>query len=196
MGAFAAAFSAILLRHAQKQISRILWSAGLALTAAASFAAGFYHGFKGVWPNDLIVGLDVATVLAMVGVSLCVLMGTARAMAGKRAHDALTIFALAKAAAFALWTPFHRDFVYVIADYALSLLVVLALSAMNRRQSSARWLMAGVGVSAVGALVQTSGWNAAWFLNHNDLYHLIQIFSLYAFYRGSSLLRDRRPSMT
>jgi hypothetical protein len=53
------------------------------------------------------------------------------------------------------------------------------------------WLIAGVLVSLVAAIVQARRLAPHRHFNHNDLYHVIQMAALYAFYRGGALLVDR-----
>ena len=53
------------------------------------------------------------------------------------------------------------------------------------------WLIAGVLVSLVAGIVQARRLALHRQFNHNDLYHVIQMVALYAFYRGGALLVDR-----
>jgi hypothetical protein len=46
-------------------------------------------------------------------------------------------------------------------------------------------------VSLVAAIVQARRLAPHRQFNHNDLYHVIQMVALYAFYRGGTLLLDR-----
>jgi hypothetical protein len=52
-------------------------------------------------------------------------------------------------------------------------------------------VLAGIGVSAAAAAVQFHGVALHEHLNHNDLYHLIQLAGMVLFFRGGKLLRDR-----
>ena len=53
-----------------------------------------------------------------------------------------------------------------------------------------RWLIRGVTLTLVGLAIQQSGFVLHRNLNHDDIYHLIQLGGLYFFYRGASLLED------
>ena len=53
------------------------------------------------------------------------------------------------------------------------------------------WLITGVLVSLVAAIVQARRLALHRHFNHNDLYHVIQMAALYAFYRGGAVLVDR-----
>jgi uncharacterized membrane protein len=53
------------------------------------------------------------------------------------------------------------------------------------------WLIVGVLLSLVAGIVQARRLALHRQFNHNDLYHVIQMGALYAFYRGGALLVDR-----
>jgi len=86
------------------------------------------------------------------------------------------------------------EFRVAAADYGGALAVVLgaALYAMARWHAPGTgWLIGGVAVSLVAALIQARRIAVHRHFNHNDLYHLIQIVALYLVFRGGSLLVDR-----
>ena len=80
------------------------------------------------------------------------------------------------------------------ADHVATLAVLLAaaLYAMARWHAAGMgWLVAGVGVSLIGVLVQVRHVAIHRHFNHNDLYHVIQMLALSLFFRGGVLLVDR-----
>jgi predicted membrane channel-forming protein YqfA (hemolysin III family) len=86
------------------------------------------------------------------------------------------------------------EFRIAAADYgvALTILLVAALREMiERRAAGMAWLIAGVLVSLVAGMVQARKLAPHRQFNHNDLYHVVQMAALYAFYRGGALLVDR-----
>ena len=86
------------------------------------------------------------------------------------------------------------EFIVATADYAGALAVLLggAVYALVRwRSPGTTWLVGGVLVSLVAGIVQAKRVSFHRHFNHNDLYHVIQIVALYAFYRGGALLVDR-----
>jgi hypothetical protein len=86
------------------------------------------------------------------------------------------------------------EFRIAAVDYGGALAVVLVGGAyeMFRRGSPGMvWLIAGVMVSLVAGIVQARGRALHRHFNHNDLYHVIQMAALYAFYRGGTVLVDR-----
>ena len=86
------------------------------------------------------------------------------------------------------------EFRIAAADYgaALTILLVGAVrETFARRAPGMAWLIAGVLVSLVAGIVQARRLAPHRQFNHNDLYHVIQMAALYAFYRGGAVLVDR-----
>jgi len=100
------------------------------------------------------------------------------------------------------WMLFHSEYVYVIADTGARLAAIAALhgwSAIRARDRASPWILLGVGVSALAAAAQASGFAPHRHFNNNDLYHVIQIAAMLLFTRREALiefsdpLRERRP---
>lgn len=53
--------------------------------------------------------------------------------------------------------------------------------------NGAKWLLAGIVVSAAGFGIQQSGVEPHKHFNHNDIYHCVQMLALYFLYRGAWL---------
>ena len=86
------------------------------------------------------------------------------------------------------------EFRIAAADYGGALAIVLAGAAyemFRRRAPGMAWLIVGVLVSLVAGIVQARRLALHRHFNHNDLYHVVQMAALYAFYRGGVLLVDR-----
>jgi hypothetical protein len=93
-----------------------------------------------------------------------------------------------KLVVYASWMIAHDDFLWVLIDYGLTLVVLAAfhLAAWLRdRAPSAPWILASVAVSILAAAVQASGLTLHRHFNHNDLYHVIQLAALWLLYRGA-----------
>jgi hypothetical protein len=86
------------------------------------------------------------------------------------------------------------EFRIAAADYGGALAIVLVgavYETFQRRAPGMAWLIVGVLVSLVAGIVQARKLALHRHFNHNDLYHVIQMAALYAFYRGGALLVDR-----
>lgn len=140
-----------------------LWALAFFFTACGSFFGGTFHGFGGaaVWK---------ATVYSIGLASLFLLMPFLRVVA-------IVIFVV-----YAAGMTTHDDFVWVIADYGITLLLLTGVMIV-RRSPMSRWVIGSVIVSVVAAIVQQAP-----IAYHNDVYHVIQLVALWLLYRGGTLM--------
>jgi hypothetical protein len=82
------------------------------------------------------------------------------------------------------------DFSAVVNDYGLVMIAILIGCAIRFRDSASPWLAAGIVVSFVAAGVQASSLRLGP-LDHNGIYHLIEIGGLWLLYRGGVRLTSR-----
>jgi hypothetical protein len=109
-------------------------------------------------------------------------------------RTAILAFAGLKLVVFIVRVARHPEFRVAAADYGGALAIVLvaaAYMAVRRQAPGMAWLIVGVLVSLVAGIVQARRLVLHRHFNHNDLYHVIQMAALYAFYRGGALLVDR-----
>jgi Family of unknown function (DUF6962) len=107
---------------------------------------------------------------------------------------AILAFAAIKLVVFLRRAARQPEFHVAAADYggALAVLLVGAVYEMVRSRAPGMvWLIVGVLVSLVAGIVQARRLALHRHFNHNDLYHVIQMVALYAFYRGGAVLVDR-----
>ena len=106
----------------------------------------------------------------------------------------LLAFAAIKLLVFLRRAARQPEFRIAAVDYGAALAILLAGAAyesVRRRAPGMAWLIAGVVVSLVAGIVQARRIALHRQFNHNDLFHVIQMVALYAFYRGGALLADR-----
>jgi hypothetical protein len=90
----------------------------------------------------------------------------------------------------------HNNFLFVIADYGATLLLI-GIAQLVYRAPSTKWVLGGIAVSVIAALVQQSGFDLHRHFNHNDFYHVIQLVALWLLYRGGLLMnRSTAPPTT
>lgn len=70
------------------------------------------------------------------------------------------------------------------------LLIVMIYSWHSLQNPGANLLVWGVLVAFLGSGIQISGFSLHKYFNHNDIYHIIQIGSMYLLYRGALLVHD------
>jgi hypothetical protein len=175
-----------------------LWAAGFAAAALAACSGGIYHGLFDSLDSIAALLLWKTTVLLAGVASGLLLCGCIQSVLRPRWRLWLQAGIGAKLAFYALWMSGHNDFGYVIVNYSIDLTAILLLqiyAGWARRAVSAGWVSAGIAVAFAGALIQRSGWRIGPHVNHNDLYHLVQVAAMWLLYRGvSSFQSDARPS--
>src|SRR5258707_12560361 len=171
------------LRNTNNQNSRRWWGIALLALALAAALGGTHHGFalQALWkPTVFIAGAASAA------------MGTGSAYAPTPAslrHAMLVLVAL-KLALFWAWTWHEPRFIWVVADSGAAFALVALLHCF-KRDAAARGILCGVGLSLAPGAAQASGFDLHRHFNHNDLYHVIQIAALVAFYRSVRRMTDR-----
>ena len=110
------------------------------------------------------------------------------------ARTVILVLAGLKLVAFIVRVARRPEFRVAAADYGGALAVVFAgavYTAFRWRAPGTSWLIVGVLVSLAASIGQARRVGFHRHFNHNDLYHVIQLVALYAFYRGGALLVDR-----
>ncbi len=163
------------------------WRHTFVLTSASAIVGGTYHGFGPNFPPAFQSAWWLITLWIISGVSACIAMSLLHELAPAQRQPfwrRVIGFKFALALAIAVVRP---DFGVAIVDYGLALASWLVAAVAVRRAWSG-WILAGLGLSAVAAIVQQSGWPRLPAFNHNDLYHLIQALGLIAFFQGARRL--------
>jgi hypothetical protein len=170
-----------------------LWAAAFVMTAVAAFVGGTYHGFIQWMPGLAGRALWKATLVATGIGSACLLAAAVTAAVAGPLRHALMGLVLVKLVVY-IWTIATKDaFVLVIADYGTALVAVLLAAWFIRPTGltpAAWWITAGVAVAVVAGVIQWARVAPHVHFNHNDLFHVVQMASLYLLYRGGLLLRD------
>ena len=176
------------------QASICSWAAGFVCFGLASLAGGTVHGFSTLLSEAALQSLWKVTIYAVGLASFFLLTGTLGACIVPSVRRFMLLIPYIQLIIYALWMATHDDFRYVIYDYAVTNLGILALqfhAGITRRTRSAPWLAGGVLVSFLAAAAQFNEIALHQHFNHNDLYHVIQMGGMYLFYRGALVLKDR-----
>ena len=172
----------------RRPASRWWWGVAFAATAVSGAAGGTVHGFRLLLDPRVTTTLWVVTLEGLIVAAFAVIRGTL-VSSPLRASSirSATLVAGAAYAVYGLWIVGQPRFVFAIAAYAIAMgvLVGFKLSTWERERTAARWMIAGVLVSAVAAVVQQSGFSIHEHFNHNDLYHVIQAVGVWLLYRGA-----------
>ena len=150
------------------------WALAFLALALAALLGGTWHGF---WQND---GLWKATTLSVGMASFGMVVGSALQTTRGTVLRTLVAFAAIKWVLYTAWMTRRDDFIWVVVDTGIALLIVGAVYLWRFNG----WMLAGVAISIVAGAVQASGLRLHEHFNHNDLYHVIQIAAMLAFYSG------------
>jgi uncharacterized protein DUF6962 len=171
--------------------ARSYWALAFAALALGALLGGTWHGFAPGFSELALILAWKATVLSIGVASFGMLAGSAIATTPAAVANALLAIAAAKLAIYSGWMLFHSEYIYVIADTGAALAAIAALhgwSAIRARDRASPWILLGVGVSALAAAAQASGFAPHRHFNNNDLYHVIQIAAMLLFYSGAKRL--------
>ena len=196
LGVLTAVLGVRLVRRggALRQTAVTLWGTSFLVTSVGAICGGTYHGFTsqlGAWGS---AALWKTSVYAIGLGSVLLVFATLVATISPPLRFWLLAVALVKAVFYAAWMTTHDDFKYVIYAYVSDMLAVLLLHGwrgLREKEKDARWIVAGMGVSFLGAAVQQSGGGLHRHFNHNDLYHTIQALGFVFLHKGGCFLRDR-----
>lgn len=196
LGATGAYLGAQLLRAAwQRRVSSsALWAWSFLCGSLAAIVGGSSHGFAAYIGPGLHAALWLVTFYSVGLSSLLILAGAFTAFVPRRWWSWLVGVLLLRFLVTASLLTAYRELRYVAYDGALTICVLLALSlhaCWTWGDPAAPWALAAVATSLIGALIQGNRLAPHAAFNHNDLFHVIEIASLYLFYRGGRLLSDR-----
>ncbi len=166
-----------------------LWGVAFVALAIGGAFGGTYHALEGgstdesvvawIWRiNEWFIGLFGLLVVA--ATAILVFTGPTR-------RFVLTALALVYLA-FVAWTWSHTSFAYVLVyNVAVMVFVLAAHLARLRTLPATPWIVAGIAASAVAAAAQASD-IAVGILDHNDLFHLIQLGAMLLLFGGARRL--------
>jgi hypothetical protein len=155
---------------------------------ATSLLGGTYHGFvqsAALWKSAIVLA-GATNMFMLWSISVATFRAPIR--------TGLVAFAIIKFIVFAFWIVGHDSFKFVVYDSLSAMVPVLIFQCLElfcRKVPSIGWIVGGVLVSMFAALVQRTNLSFAGLLNHNDIYHVIQMVGLWLLYRGGRLLQDR-----
>ena len=168
--------------------SRNRWAGALAVSAAAAFAGGTYHGFLPVMDRSLSGPLWTVTMMSIGCAAFFGTIATAHAHLPAGWQRPVEIAAGLQLAAYLVAVTRTSNFVIAIVDYSVSFGFVLAVYGwvwLRTRHEPARWIVMGVLVSFLAAGIQAAGLAPHPRFNHNDLYHVVQMLGMWMLYKGA-----------
>ena len=169
------------------------WAVAFLATGVAAVLGGTSHGYAPVIDKQTH-GLVWRLTYVTLGIAnFCVLYGAALAAVPRRLLRSAVVILLVRLLAVAVGLIVVAQFRYVLYDYAITLVGLLALAAAlgAQRRPGVAWIVAGVAASAIGAVVQLTRVGQGRVFNHNDLFHVVQAIGLAFYARGGRELVAR-----
>ncbi len=169
------------------------WAGGMGSLAAAAAAGGTVHGWALTLTEPVLSALWKGAGLAVGVANFCFFCGTLAASVASPIRRWVMAVPCLQFVGYIVWMSGHNDFRYVIYNYGVTFAIILFIQVhggLVRKAPPAGWIIAGVLVSFLAALVQQSGMDPHSSFDHNDLYHVVQMAGVALLYRGAGLLRD------
>lgn len=175
------------------EVSSKSWVGVFATIGVAAMCGAIHHGFKLHLDPTVYKSFRICVLLclnitaAMLGRSLInfTLLPT-----NKLRRPLLGLVYL-KLLAFVFLGLSQPKFIVGLLDYASTFVIALVVYFLNRKQEGPRFMFYGVVVSFIAAAIQAFKLAPSVSFNHNDLYHVVQMFGMYLFFKGTPLLKDK-----
>jgi hypothetical protein len=178
----------------EQTLSALFFFMAFLSSAIGAVVGGTSHGFKTNFSEHQNMIIWKITVYTIGLGSLTMLVGAVISTVSNPVLAFLLIlFAVIKFVVYAWWMRDHDEFKYVIIDYAPSMFLIIIIKGISYffiDDASSSWIIAGILVSFIAAGIQASGRGIHKHLNHNDLFHLVQMPAMYLIYRGVLLFKD------
>ncbi len=170
-----ATFAVRIVRVTADKAARLV-AGSLAAASFGALAGAAYHMARSsaMWK---VSAIPVGVAGYLFGLAIALAYFSAR---GRRVAQ---IVLLVQLLVYAICVVLSDNFAIVIADYASVMLAILLVCLLHWSDAPARWIAAGVAISFFAAGMQISSVRIGP-LNHNDIYHLIELGGLYCWYRG------------
>jgi hypothetical protein len=185
VAAAAATFAVRIFRVTADRAARLV-AGSLAAASFGALAGAGYHMARSsaMWK---VSAIPVGVASYLFGLAIAFAYFSSR---GRRVAEIVLLIQLV---VYAICVAFSDDFVIIIADYASVMVAILVVCLLHWSDSAGRWIAAGVAISFVAAAAQISPIQIGP-LNHNDIYHVIELGGIYCWYRGGRKLTVRATS--
>lgn len=175
---------------------------GLFAAWPAVFVFSSFAALTGAWVHAARVSgaapapwLWQAVLYSVLGASLSMLAAAAGSWAAPSWKKTVLVLGAFKTIFFAVLLTQAPEFRWALLDYAINLMAVLGAALACFRSPGARWIAAGIAVCFAAAFVQQSSLALSEALNHNVLYHLIQLGAFHLLFEGSRRLMRREKGI-
>lgn len=171
---------------------RLWWGTFLCIGLSALQGA-LFHGFAHVLPTLIYKSLRLGTLWSLIATSIFISLSLLNFCCNQKSKyfQIFQFLIYAKAFLFFSISLYHSKFIVAISDYGTTFVIALIIFSFNFKKSGSSGMILGIIVSIIAALIQVFKIAPSSSFNHNDLYHVVQLFGLYLFYINAPKLRDK-----
>ena len=173
----------------KETLCRYLWGNALIFIGLSAFLGGLNHGFVSPLNSGIKLGLWKFT-MACIGTSILAFMSSM--LCGSNLpvrfvrHCSLVLGSLNLAYLASLWLSYDFRVVVTWALLGLAALVIFCF----RTRTGRTWMICGTILTGVGGWLWSNLVGLNSYINHNDLYHLLQLAAVVMFYKAGKNLED------
>ncbi len=191
--AIESAFITILILYKSSESSAMYLALSVLFTGIGAIFGGTAHGFAKVLSNKLhtiiwkttTYTIGIATVFFLHSAILSSVTSISKII-----FIALNLIAFI---IYAFWMFNHDSFLYVVLYYVPSMILILGLkiySWFSFMDPSSGLIILGIVITFIGTGFQAAKISIHKHFNHNDIFHVIQMISIYVLYLASMKLVD------
>jgi hypothetical protein len=166
-----------------------LWAEAFGCGAVGALFGAIAHGF-GDRLSTRGQGLVWKAALMCTGAAAIIFAAAAAQRVAPARTDLIVLIALFGVALYVVAVVLRPTFATagVASSLALGAILIAAIFIARSSTAGAAWLGAAVGLTALGFALQRAGIAVHEHLNHNDLYHVLQLAALVCLYRAALTL--------
>ncbi len=185
-----------LLSRAAGRRSVALWGWGFVVMAVCAFDGVMYHSIRVAFELSQIQVLWRIVPISTAAAMCCFGCAAAVAWLQPPVRKVAIVIIIAQFLAASVWaaTAKSTGFGVAVAASGPVLAWLLIGAAVRRHAAESRWIIPGVLVMGIAALVQSREGLQLGQFDNNDIFHIIQMAAMVLLYRGGALLTDRERS--
>ena len=184
-------YAVLIFQQTDGQISRFLWGVFFVMIAFGALVGGTTHGFKANMSVERITLMRRTTGWSVGLSGILILVGI---LFTQLQNNLLLIILIAliilSYLIYVYWIFNHPSFINVIMYYAPLMAIIVIIELFSLSAPSAPWIIFGLISMFVGFGVQAKKKGIHKHLNHNDIFHFIQMLGNYLLFKGVLLLED------
>jgi len=160
----------------------------------SAFFGGIYHGFKNIIGVTASAVTWLTTLYSLNVMAFFLLLAGSYLAKNAVIKKILPVGASVKLICFLIVSSLTGQFMFVILDYGISIIILASiliyLVAQNIGRRAALITLSGLSVSVLAGLIQFLGISPHRYFNNNDIYHTLQIIGICLTYLGAKSLKD------